>query len=89
MKGLVYVELVRLDSGENNYKLKEHFGGLDVTSFFGPALSEGATTCFDGQVTAVKYENGNLVITATGTPSLKSPAVLQENGVVGIEQWPS
>ena len=89
LKGLVYVELVRLDSGENNYKLKEHFGGLDVTSFFGSALSEGATTCFDGQVTAVKYENGNLVITATGTPSLKSPAVLQENGVVGIEQWPS
>lgn len=51
------------------------------------ALSEGASSCFDGEVSAVKFENGNLVITATGTPSLKSPKVLQENGVVGIEQW--
>lgn len=89
LKGLVYVELVKLDTGENNYKLREHFGGLDVTSFFGAALAEGATTCFDGEVSAVKFENGNLVITATGTPSLKSPKVLQENGVVGIEQWVS
>ena len=64
-------------------------GGLDVTSFFGAALAEGASACFDGEVSAVKFENGNLVITATGTPSLKSPKVLQENGVVGIEQWVS
>lgn len=87
LKGLVYVELVKLDTGENNYKLKEHFGNLDVTSFFGAALSEGASSCFDGEVSAVKFENGNLVITATGTPSLKSPKVLQKNGIVGIEQW--
>ena len=81
------VSLKKLDTGENNYKLREHFGGLDVTSFFGAALAEGASACFDGEVSAVKFENGNLVITATGTPSLKSPKVLQENGVVGIEQW--
>lgn len=54
LTGLVYVELVKIDSGENNYKLKEHFGNLDVTSFFGPALSEGASTCFNG-ATAVTY----------------------------------
>ena len=84
--GLVYVELVKIDSGKNNYKLKEHFGNLDVTSFFGPALSEGASTCFNG-VTAVTYANGVLTITASGAVSLKSPKILQENGVVGIEQW--
>ena len=89
LKGLVYVELVKVGESGNNYKLKEHFGGLDVTPYYGAALAEGATACFDGEVSAVKFENGNLVITATGTPSLKSPKVLQENGVVGIEQWAS
>lgn len=86
LKGLVYVDLVKM-SGDKSYKLKEHFGDLNVTPFYGPSLAEGATTCFDGGVTAVSYANGTLEITATGTPSLKSPKILQENGVIGIEQW--
>lgn len=89
LKGLVYVDLVKEGVAENAYKLKEHFGNLNVTSFYGPALADGASTCFDGGVSAVKYENGSLILTATGTPALKSPKVLQENGVVGIEQWGS
>lgn len=88
LKGLVYVDLVKTD-GENSYKLKEHFGNLDVTPFYGPLLKEGATTCFDGGVSQVAYSKGVLEITATGTPSLKSPKVLQENGIIGIEQWES
>lgn len=87
LKGLVYVDLVKVGVEENKYKIVEHFGRLDVTGYYGEALSAGATKCFDGQVSAVAYADGVLTITATGTPALKKPSVLAENGVTGIEQY--
>lgn len=89
LKGLVFVDLVKVGSGEddNTYKVVEHYGNLDVTSYYGEALASGSATCFDGGVSAVSYSNDVLTITATGTPKLKSPSILQENGVMGIEQY--
>lgn len=87
VNGLVYVDLVAIDAESKKYKILEHYGKLDITEHYGDALKTGATSCFDGEVSAVAYADGELTITATGTPKLKKPSVLQENGVVGIEQW--
>lgn len=85
LQGLVPVELVALDGQASKYKLLEKYGKLDITSYYGEALAAGAASCFDGGVSAVAYADGVLTITATGTPSLKKPSVLQTNGVLGIE----
>lgn len=84
LKGLVFVDLVKV--GENKYKLIEHFGGLNVTGYYADALSKSAVKSFDGGVSAVSYANGELTVTATGTPSLKKPSELQKEGIIGIEQ---
>lgn len=88
LKGLVYVEF--LPTGDNKYKLIEHFGRLNVTPYFKDLLTgENAKKVLDG-VTSVSYDNGEFVVTAASdgsTISLKSPSVLQANGVTGIEQW--
>lgn len=84
LKGLVFVDLVKV--AESKYKIIEHFGGLDVTAYFGEVLKTAAAEAFNGSVTAVQYDNGELTITATGEVSLKSPSVLQGKGITGIEQ---
>ena len=84
LKGLVFVDLVKV--GENKYKLIEHFGGLNVTGYYADALSKSAEKSFDGGVSAVSYADGELTVTATGTPSLKKPSELQKGGIIGIEQ---
>ncbi len=73
----------------NVYKLYEAVGGLDVTSIYGPLIVTAGETVLDGKVTAVTYDDANetLIIAAddNDTPNLKSPAVLYENGIKGIE----
>lgn len=86
LNGLVPVELYNMPSQASKYKVIEKYGKLDITSYYGAALAAGASTCFDGSVTAVTYADGLLTITATGTPALKKPSVLQAQGVTGIEQ---
>ena len=81
LKGLVYVDLVEDDGG---YKLVEHFGGLNITSYYGELLQKNASTALP-ESTAVSYENG--VIKLTGDAKLATPKILQENGITGIEQW--
>lgn len=82
LKGLVYVEFA--ESGEG-YKLVEHFGGLDVTEYYGAAIADANATAMPGNTT-VKYQGG-IFTDITGTPKLASPSVLQAAGITGIEQW--
>ena len=63
----------------------DHYDRTDLTAYYGSILSEKASTVVSG-ASALEYSNG--VLTATGgVPVLKSPSILQANGVIGIEQW--
>ena len=85
LKGLNYVEFVKMASPENTYKLVDHYDRTDLTAYYGSVLSEKASTVVSG-ASALEYSNG--VLTATGgVPMLKSPSILQANGAIGIEQW--
>ncbi len=87
LKGLNYVEFVKTGTGDNTYKLIDHYDRTDLTAYYGASLSDKASSVITG-ATALAYENG--VLTATGgTPVLKSPSILQTNGIIGIEQWVS
>ena len=83
LKGLVYVDFVSVDS--TKYKLVEHFGGLDVTEYYGALLQQNAAEALP-DVTSVSYADGVLTV-ATGTPVLAKPSALQAVGITGIEQW--
>lgn len=83
LKGLVYVDMVSVES--TNYKLVEHFGKLDITSYYGSLIAENATTVMPN-ATDVTYENGFIKVT-TGKADLASPSVLQAAGITGIEAW--
>lgn len=85
LKGLNYVEFVKMSSPENTYKLVDHYDRTDLTAYYGAALAEKATTVVSG-ATALEYSDGTLKATG-GAPVLKSPSVLQTNGIIGIEQW--
>jgi len=90
LKGLVFVEFVKQTGGENKYKLIEHFERLDMTPYYGELLRTAATEVLDpSTITAVQYDAaaGVLTMTGEGTPTLKSPSVLYENDITGIEQW--
>lgn len=82
LKGLVYVEFVQSGDG---FKLVEHFGGLDVTEFYGEALVSGASTALP-DATGVSYTDG-VLSGVTASTKLAAPSVLQTAGIVGIEQW--
>lgn len=81
LRGLVYVDIVQDGEG---YLVVEHFGGLDVTSYYGELIATNATSVLP-EATGVSYEDGKLK--ATGTVALAAPSVLQSVGVLGIEQW--
>lgn len=83
LKGLVYVEFVSTE--DTKYKLVEHFGGLDITEYYGELLQANAEEVLP-DVTSVSYADGVLTI-ATGTPVLAKPSALQAVGITGIEQW--
>lgn len=81
LTGLVYVEFVSVSDG---FKLIDHYDRTDMTSYYGPQLAANAEAVLNG-VSSLTYEAG--VLKGTGTPTLKGPSVLQENGITGIEQW--
>lgn len=89
LTGLTYVQFITAGAVDE-YKLIEHFGRLDITDYYKDVLAgENASKVLNG-VTAMAYSDGKFKATPAsggGKISLKSPSVLQENGVIGIEQW--
>ena len=86
LNGLVRVDLV--GDGPSNYRIVEAMGGYDRTAEFGPAIAEAATSVLSGATTvSFDADKGSLSITgiAGGSLALKSPAVLFENDIAGIE----
>lgn len=84
LTGLVYVEFQSEGSGA--YRLVEHYGKLDITPYFGALIASKASEVLNGASSA-SYEGGLIKATASGSLTLKSPSVLFENEIVGIEQW--
>ena len=86
--GILAVTLVKNENGK--YSLLEAVGGNDITAIYGPLIAEAGSTVLTGSTSAVTYDadSDTLSITASGTGEvrLKSPAVLYENGIKGIEQ---
>jgi hypothetical protein len=85
LNGLVTVEVKSVTSPANGYKLIEKIGGLDVTPYYGQNIATKASDVLDGAPTGVTYNNG--VIVASSAIKLAKPSVLQEYGIVGIEQY--
>lgn len=83
LHGVVFVDFVKEGDG-NSYKILEHYGKLDITEYYGEALVKNKTTALP-DATDVTYADG--VLTITGDASLAAPSVLQEAGIVGIEQY--
>ena len=87
LKGLNYVEFVKMTShGNNAYKLVDHYDRTDLTAYYGPILSSKASNVVSG-ISALEYSNGVLTTAEEGEPALKSPSILQAYTVIGIEQW--
>ena len=86
--GLTEVKLQKVDDTSSNYKLFEVTGGYDVTSIYGPVIAEAGNAVINDTSTAVTYnkDSRTLTISGTGEISLKSPKVLYENDIKGIEQ---
>lgn len=86
--GLTGVKLIKVGDTGNDYKLIEAVGGYDLTSIFGPLMADN-TNVISG-ATAVAYDTDKEVLTLTvsgsATPALKSPKLLLEAGIAGIEQ---
>lgn len=83
LHGVVFVDFVKEGDG-NVYKILEHYGKLDITEYYGEALVKNKTTALP-DATDVTYADG--VLTITGDANLAAPSVLQEAGIVGIEQY--
>ena len=82
LTGLVFAEFIKVEEGK--YKLVDHYDRTDLTSYYGALIAEHAETVLTSG-TSVSYTEG--VLTITGEPKLAVPSVLQENGIIGIEQW--
>lgn len=82
LTGLVFAEFIQV--GEGKYKLVDHYDRTDLTSYYGALIAEHAETVLTSGA-SVSYTEG--VLTITGEPKLAVPSVLQENGIIGIEQW--
>lgn len=81
LTGVIYVDFVSVDGG---YKIVDHYDRTDLTSYYGATIAANAESILSG-MTSVTYESG--VLKGTGEPKLAEPSVLQENGIIGIEQW--
>lgn len=89
LNGLVYVEFIPTGAS-NEYRLLEHFGKLDIGSYYKDSITGSNASKVLNGVTAMTYSEGKFTATTSsggGNISLKSPSVLQQNGVIGIEQW--
>lgn len=86
--GILGVKLEKTEKDGTSYKLLEAVGGNDITSIYGPLIAEAGAAVLSGATTAATYneDTDTLTITGTGEVRLKSPAVLYENGIKGIEQ---
>ncbi len=88
--GLTPVCLVKVPSGENDYKIIEKMGGNDITSVYASLISTASTAVLTGNPTAATYNEdvNTLTITSSGGEEikLKTPKELYENGIKGIEQ---
>ena len=89
--GLMNVRLEKVGETGNNYKMFEVVGGYDVTDIYGPLIATAGSTVVNGTTTAVTYDEATDTLTVAAgsgnTPiSLKSPSVLYDNGIKGIEQ---
>lgn len=87
--GLTPVKLEKEASG-NGYKLYEVIGGNDVTSIYGPLIVTSGNAVIAGATSAVTYDEDADTLTIAASEStavrLKSPAVLYDNDIKGIEQ---
>lgn len=86
--GLVLVQLKKTSQEGNEYKLYEYVGGYDITSELGMIVAEAGQAVISG-ASAVTYNAGVNTLTITpsddGVPTLKSPEVLYQNDLKGIE----
>ena len=91
LTGLMPVELVKLGTSGNEYKLVEHYGGGDCTAKYGEIVAQGGQDVIDlTGLSAVTYDSSKNTLTITGTgtaPKLKDAATLFENSIFGIEQY--
>lgn len=91
LQGLSFVDFVKMDDGENAYKMVEHFDHLDLTPYYGSLIQENAETVLTNNtaLTSVNYDSQKQVITVGSaiTPLLATPSTLYESGIKGIEQW--
>lgn len=82
--GLRFVEFVAVEA--NKYQLVDkNASNLDITPWYGKLIADNAEKCIVSSHTAVSYQDGLLNITGEA-PVLAKPSVLQEAGVIGIEQ---
>ena len=87
--GLTPVELVKVSTSGNDYKLLEKIGGYDLTSTYGTLFADNANLISGGASGVTYNENSEtLTIATTGgaVPALKAPSALFEAGIEGIEQ---
>jgi hypothetical protein len=82
LTGLVFAEFIEIEDGK--YKLVDHYDRTDLTAYYGAQIASKAATVLVSGSTA-SYSDG--VLTISGEPKLATPSVLQENGIIGIEQW--
>lgn len=78
---------VKIEKGEDGFKIFEAVGGNDLTAEYGNLIATAADKVLEGEPAGVSYDSANNVIKATAeTLKLKAPSVLYENGIKGIEQ---
>ncbi|KAA6348651.1 hypothetical protein EZS27_003884 [termite gut metagenome] len=83
--GLRFVVFVPVEGESGKYKLQQTYNHIDITGEYGALLETKGTTVFSSG-TAVTYSTDEQTLSITGNPVLKSPSVLQTNGITGIEQ---
>lgn len=88
--GLTTVKLVKLTKDGNDYKIVEKIGRYDVTRTYGALIADAASVISGATAATYDEDKGTLTLTptagATEAPKLKSPKVLQEAGIEGIEE---
>lgn len=88
--GLTNVRFEKVGTSGSSYKIFEDIGGYDVTGIYGPLMAIAGDTIINESTSAITYEDTTNTIIIAGTEAseitLKSPAVLYENDIKGIEQ---